>query len=290
MSNGINKRQNEENSIRLLGAQRQLYYEAKNLEGTIFLIGVAIPFILKVVQIFISQNSMLNTFTIIALITCTLVEMIKKSIIKKKKKMAAMIMQEFDTYVFKMPWNETLFGKKINIDTIVGEKAKKHFKISSKREKLIGWYVEEKDKLPHIKGIHSCQKENISWDMNLRKRYKWTSILFIILLLVIVIVINVINDNRVAQLLNDFFLVFPLGCWLYNTVINLNNDIERLEKLNVVLSEDILKTMDELQKIQKDIFEHRSNCLEIPDWLYEMFKKREEINAKEVTEIEVAKE
>ena len=57
MSNGINKRQNEENSILKLVAQRQMYREAKMINRVIFICSVGIPFILSLISLFFVDDS-----------------------------------------------------------------------------------------------------------------------------------------------------------------------------------------------------------------------------------------
>lgn len=55
MSNGIGERQNEENNIAYLAAQRQLYRDAKNWNRAVCVCSVILPFALSVLQIFITH-------------------------------------------------------------------------------------------------------------------------------------------------------------------------------------------------------------------------------------------
>lgn len=48
MSNGIGERQNEENNIAYLAAQRQLYRDAKNWNRAVCVCSVILPFALSV--------------------------------------------------------------------------------------------------------------------------------------------------------------------------------------------------------------------------------------------------
>ena len=57
MSNGIRKRENEEQSIEMLAAQRQLYNDAKKYGWLSSALSVWIPFILAILLLFISEDS-----------------------------------------------------------------------------------------------------------------------------------------------------------------------------------------------------------------------------------------
>ena len=55
MSNGIAIRQNEDNSIAMLAAQRQLYRDAKKYNTVSVALSVWIPFALAVILLFIPE-------------------------------------------------------------------------------------------------------------------------------------------------------------------------------------------------------------------------------------------
>ena len=57
MSNGIAMRQNEDNSIAMLAAQRQLYRDAKKYNTVAVALSVWIPFALAVILLFIPENT-----------------------------------------------------------------------------------------------------------------------------------------------------------------------------------------------------------------------------------------
>lgn len=57
MSNGIATRQNEDKSIAMLAAQRQLYRDVKKYNTVSVALSVWIPFVLSVILVFISENT-----------------------------------------------------------------------------------------------------------------------------------------------------------------------------------------------------------------------------------------
>ena len=56
MSNGIATRQNEDNSIAMLAAQRQLYRDAKKFNTVLVALSVWIPFALSVIFLLFPEN------------------------------------------------------------------------------------------------------------------------------------------------------------------------------------------------------------------------------------------
>jgi hypothetical protein len=53
-----------------------------------------------------------------------------------------------------------------------------------------------------------------------------------------------------------------------------------------IINNDVSKTMDELQDIQKMIFEHRKECYAIPNVIYQIFKDNDEDAARRVVSID----
>ena len=60
MSNGIRLRQNEEHSIEMLAAQRQLYNDAKKYDWLSTALSVWIPFVMAIMLLFISEDSLVG--------------------------------------------------------------------------------------------------------------------------------------------------------------------------------------------------------------------------------------
>lgn len=286
MSNGINQRQNEENSILSLAAQRQLYNEAKSVGGVVTLFAIFLPFMLSIVQIFVKNNSILSTVAYISSIVSLFIGIVFENFIEKKKKRAAIIQQQFDTYVYQMPWNKRLFGAEKNLSAEIAEKSEKLFSNPAEKPKLYDWYSVIADKLPLEKGILFCQKENICWDAGLRKRYRNVSIILTVAMSCFVIAIGIIKNESVQLLIYRMAFVAPILYWLYETAKNLNYDIRRLNKLYGELSGYDAKSMDDLQDIQKDIMEHRGTCRFVPNWFYEKFKSKDEVTIQKTAEIE----
>lgn len=279
MSNGILTRQNENNSIAMLAAQRQLYRDAKQFEILSVALSVWIPFALAVILFFSNQDSIWRYISYIIAIVSMIFSFAVDKWIDEKKRLAAFIQQKFDVYVYSMPWNDRIFGKNRNVNQEIAINSQKILGNKKEKDALYNWYtlaIEDKDLLS---GILLCQRENFWWDVGLRKRFRGISIFAIAFLCMAVLVMGLLKNEDVAQLLWRFAFIVPMVEWLLNTVKQLNKNIVDLKEIDIVINDDSSKTMDDLQDIQRMIYEHRKECYAIPDCIYKLFKNNDEDNA-----------
>ncbi len=286
MSNGIAVRQNEEKAIAMLAAQRQLYNDAKKLGTISIVLSVWLPFAMALILLFLPEESICKNVSYILAIVSMLFSFVVDKHINDKKKLAAFIQQKFDVYVYNMPWDERIFGKQKNVNQDIVTYSKQIIENSDKKERLYNWYTPTVDNRDLLTSILLCQRENLSWDVGLRKRYRLSSIIMIVFLCSFVIVMGLWQNESIAMLLWRFAFIVPMLEWLFDTVKTLNKDMERLKELDEIINNDVSKTMDELQDIQKMIFEHRKECYAIPNVIYQIFKDNDEDAARRVVSID----
>lgn len=286
MSNGIAVRQNEEKAIAMLAAQRQLYNDAKKLGAISVVLSVWLPFAMSLILLILPEESIWKSVSYILAIVSMLFSFVVDKHIDDKKKLAAFIQQKFDVYVYNMPWNERIFGKQKNVNQNIVTYSKQIIENSDKKERLYNWYTPAVDNRDLSTSILLCQRENFWWDVGLRKRYRLASVIMIVFSCSLVIVMGLWKNENIAMLLWRFAFIVPMLEWLFDTVKTLNKDMERLKELDEIINNDVPKTMDELQDIQKMIFEHRKECYAIPNIIYQMFKDNDEDAARRVVSIE----
>lgn len=247
MSNGIATRQNEDNSIAMLAAQRQLYRDAKKFNTVLVALSVWIPFALSVIILLIPENKEWKCISYILSIVSMIFSFVIDRCIEEKKQLAAFIQQKFDVYVYTMPWDKRIFGKDKNIDHEIATYSKKILKNLQEKNKLKDWYtpgVDEKDILDGILAMGLWKNEEIT------------------------------------ELLCRLAFVIPMIKWLLlDTVKKLNKDISILQELDGDINNNEMKTMEDLQDIQKVIFQHRKGCYAIPEIIYNIFKDNDEDRA-----------
>lgn len=279
MSNGINVRQNENNSIAMLAAQRQLYRDAKWFNTLSVALSVWVPFALAVVLLFVPENSAWQYASYLISIGSMLFSFIVDKWIDEKKKLAAFIQQKVDVYVYSMPWDNRIFGQNRNVNHEIVAYSGKILGKQEDKDSLYNWYPSAIDNKNVLEGILLCQRENYWWDVGLRKRFKIISIIMIAVLSIAVFMMGLFKNESVAQLLWRFAFIVPMVEWLLNTIKQINKDIISLNELDYIINDDKAKEMDDLQDIQRMIYEHRKGCYTIPDYVYKLFKNNDEDKA-----------
>lgn len=276
MNNGITRRQNEEKSIAMLAAQRQLYQDAKNINGFYIGISVWLPFALSIILLFLEKDSIFESLSYILSFFTLLVSYLVRKFIKNKKNLAAFIQQKFDVYVYQMPWDKRLFGENRNIDYEVANYSKKILSNSKEKKLLVDWYTKGVEDKSINSGIIACQRENLWWDVGLRKRYKSASKWIIFILCAIIITIGVAQNETICKLFYRAAFIVPLLKWLLDTIGQLDEDIVEICEISSKVDDNHKKSMKDLQDIQKHIYNHRKNCLSIPDFFYRFYRDNDE--------------
>lgn len=279
MSNGIRLRQNEKHSIEMLAAQRQLYSDAKRLGWSSTALSVWFPFGLATILLFISEDSLVGIMSYIVSIISAISSFIVDEKIKDKKDLAASIQQKFDTYIYTMSWDTRIFGKNRNLDDKIADFSRKILSDEEEKKSLYDWYTPSVDEKELKEGILSCQRENVWWDVGLRKRFKMGSIIAIFILCICVFIMGICKNESIVKLLWRFAFVAPMLEWLFSTIKQLNEDINKLQELDERINDGESKSKEDLQDIQKLIFDHRKKCFAIPNFFYEHFKDNDEDKA-----------
>lgn len=276
MSNGIGKRQNEEKSIAMLAAQRQLYSDVGALDSLNFVLSVILPVLFAILKECGTQWLWLKCLSCVLSIAMLFLSRLIVRTRKNKKSIAASIQLAFDLYVFQMPWDDKLFGKQENINPIVAEKSLKILKNENEKNKLINWYTPIVNDMPLEEGIFTCQKENHNWDTGIRKRYKTIAIVAITFIVTIFFVIGFVRNDPFQDWIITAVIILPMLIWLRDVICDLNDDIYRLKEMEHTINSVTNKSMDELQVLQKNITEHRKLALKIPNCFYKIFKNNDE--------------
>lgn len=287
MSNGINQRQNEDKSLMMLAAQRQLYSEAKGCENVMVALSVFIPFVLSFVLLFVSGDSPVGIVTYVVSIISAIVSFFLEGIVRKRKGLAAAIQQKFDVYVYSMPWDSRLFGKEKALNNEIADYSNRIMNDHEKKTALYDWYTSVADERPLLEGILMCQRENVWWDVGLRKKFKIASIIGIIILCACIFVLGILQNESVGRLLWRFAFVVPMIKWLLDMIKQINEDIDDLNELDSCVRETHSWTMEELQDIQRLVYEHRKKCFTIPNIFYAMFRENDEDKAHRAASMDI---
>ncbi|MBQ7682354.1 MAG: hypothetical protein IJT31_09130 [Oscillibacter sp.] len=274
-SNGIQARQHETANVAKLTAADRLYREIKRLKLLQLLLAVILPLLCTCLQLFNQGgNSLLDILAILSFV----LSLPCKSTIDGKNTLAADIKQDFDVSVYQMPWNEDLFGERRDLTKEIAENSGGVENSPYLRDE--DWYNKKADAMPILDGIFACQRENYAWDSAMRKRYRNLCALGIGALILAVVAVEIYKNETAAALVSGIVFILSALNWLLNIVHSLNEDLKRLDKMKASFQSTDTRTMKDLQKIQKAIYEHRKRAVVPPQFIYKMFKDSDEKTAK----------
>lgn len=273
----LRKRQNDKNNIKRLAAQRRIYSKAKKINYLIFGLVVLIPIIVSVLTTIPSlvflQNPNVTLLFHAYTVFMVFLQYFLTTHIEKMKKHAAYIQLESDMKVFDLKWNDRLLGPKVdNTELVVKEFDKFPKKDLSD---LNNWYdLSELEKKKREEVIRICQRQNLQWNSTL---YKRINIGFNILIWgsfgIFVFIIPFFRLNM-AQMINSAVNFIPLITWILDVNKNYQKNKNILDELKKLISNkgysNILAVM-----IEAKFTEYRQNDSLIPDWLYSLFRRKD---------------
>ena len=266
------------NIDRLL-AQRRLYSNAKRMQYILVAITVIIPVLVAFVTNFsnlkIDDPSWIYTIYAIAVIFG---EKILEIFIDRNKRTAASIQEKFDTNIFGIPENELLNSVFIDHD-IVRKYSKKDKRNINKVSRVTNWYSARIDCLQTNIAILFCQRMNICYDQNIKKKYNKLLISLSILTFATLLIISLTNDFSLKIFIIE--VILPSAPILNFTYKEINQNIEsvdNLQKLREIIETKLTSLsrtdtieIEELRNIQDRIFNNRILSPLIPNFIYRIF-------------------
>lgn len=283
---GIAERQNEQENLRLLAAQRQLYSEEKKRTGIwyVFSLFVAVSFLAASVLPFLKFFEPLVAFVVLVMM---LVELAMLPQIRQPRNIAAIIQEQFDCDVFDLEWNDALADKP---DPKVIEEAVQRFDKRKNRDqewkRLENWY---ENPIIYTAPIHvariACMKENIQWDSGQRREWVRWVIGITAAFVILFVGLGVREDWTLKQYFTGYFLLLiPLYVAIRDHVVRHLEANKQLDHLNSViefLSRDALRETADAAEIvrrtrylQTEICHHRMEGVPVIDWFYKKLGKK----------------
>ena len=286
--NKIPETQLEPIQLKRLAAQRQLYSNAKRIQAiqVVFVFASPILTVLAVCHLLAAVWAAVSGIIIACLF---LVFDYQQKSLKQK---AAKIQELFDCAVLELNWREIMAGSHFEIET-VEKYASKHRRKDPNYIKLKDWYSKNVGKLPLHLGRIACQRENCWWDAQLRRRYaKWVIGVFFALLIVVLICFGLTRDWTLEKLilLEDFILlvlnpltpafIFAVKQYKENTnsAISLDKLKEHTEKIwdKALVDANPEELTQTSRYLQDESYHHRRTNSLIFNWVYDLFKNKDE--------------
>ena len=262
--NEIFKRQNETEMQRLIVTQHYTYSNAKCWVAVLFCVLVILPVGINIALFFSLPDIVVGILAFSSLVLLALGELIRNHILNQKK-LAAMLQQKFDTYVFDM-------DESCGLDeNLIAQQIEKYKKKDWARKE--NWYQNYED-LDKNKIIFYCQKENIDWTGNISKKFCNFLIAIISFLLISFVVNFIINNSSIIKILSISIAALPLisyGFSSYKKIKHDNNDLLEMDKLAKEINSNIdnlndIELRNKINILQTMIYKFRQTKYLIPDW------------------------
>jgi SMODS-associating 4TM effector domain len=284
--NNIPQDQNILSRLNLLAAQRQLYSDAKIIQAISVIVCIPLAVVSSIIV------AMLPKYTVYAAlwgILATFLDLLFLSRLQKStQEKAAKIQQCFDCEVLQLNWAKSNCGMEIDPETI--HDASIRFLGKNKNySALEDWYPISVGKLPIHQARIICQRANVWWDAQLRRRYSRQVITILALLTTIIFLIGLIGgltiEKFVLAILAPLVPAFVSG--LRQCVENgeAATKLDRLRENTEILVRETIdgkSTPQDLESksydLQGQIYENRRRSPLIFNWIYSLLKRKDEEN------------
>ncbi|WP_414517629.1 S-4TM family putative pore-forming effector [Nostoc sp. PCC 9305] len=282
--NKIPQEQNIQLQLERLAAQRQLYSDAKSIQNASMIL--SIPLVV-VWSIFIALLPRFQVYAALWGIAVTFLDILILSRWQKYlQEKAAKIQQLFDCDILQLDWSKLNSGSRPEPETIIDSSAKYRHKYIN-YSKLENWYPINVSQLPIYQARIICQRCNIWWDANLKRRYSNLVIVVLIAITIIVFLVGLIGgltlEKFVLATLTPLVPTFVFGLRQY---IDNNEAATRLDRLrensesiwqqvvNGRIAPQELET--ESYNLQNQIYDNRRLSPLIFDWIYYRLQRKNE--------------
>ncbi len=288
----ITKIQNEPLQLRRLAAQRQLYDEARRLQAWRFFIAIPMAIAWAILAKLLWDNNLIQILGSVVLALINIFPLTSLEAVYREK--AAKIQELFDCDVLKLPWNSASFGNPPAAD-FIGKYADKYDPNNYGKQPLENWYPGPIDDLPLPFARIVCQRSNLSWDAQLRRRYVKGIVLFLILLAALIVaaawLLGLEKMDKLAYMIASLVPAVTLGINEIKTNLQAAASLDLIRQRMDDLwhlafcakaDEDELKSAS--RNWQNDIYLHRKNSPVLLRWIYKHFRDRDETKAYKSTE------
>lgn len=284
--NNIPQEQNTSPQLDRLAAQRQLYSDAKLLQLISIIISVPLAILASIlVAMFSKMAAFAGLYGVIATLLDTLVfSRLQKSIQEK----AAKVQQLFDYEVLQFDCSRLNCRITIEPETIADASSRFRRK-NTTYSTLQNWYPVSVGKLPLYQARIICQRSNVWWDSQLRRRYYNWLIIVLIALTVVVISFGLIGDltleKFVLAIIAPLTPAFIFGLRQYTEHKEAATRLDKLKENAENLLQEVSKGRYPVQDIETEsyslqfqIYDNRRLNPLIFDWFYSWLKRKDEEN------------
>lgn len=288
MKNDILIRQNKQEELERLAAQRELYSAAKRIFAIQGILTVIIPVVLACFAIAFESWAPYIAWYGVAIFAIDLLAIDPQ--IKKLKTKAAKIQELFDCTVLQLSYSELKTVNDITVEDVL-RYYNAHQKIATNIEKIKDWYpvAIAEVSLPIARII--CQRSSCWWDKKLREEYCQRIKYLIIAVIVGIVTGCLFAKTGTVQLVLIISALVPFlqfAIKQYNDNVDMNCRLEQLSAYIEQVWRDIVRDSvadpelkNESRRIQDGIYDNRVLSPLIFDCFYKKSRSGNELTMNE---------
>lgn len=282
--NSIPQEQNAHRKLDLLAAQRQLYSDAKRLQMLSVIISVPVVIVWSIL---VALFPLLAVYAGLWGIVVTFLELLVFSRLQKStQEKAAKVQQIFDCEVLQFDWVSLNCGIRVEPETIID--ASNRFKHKNPNcSNLPDWYPVSVGRLPISQARIICQRSNVWWDSQLRRRYSNWIVIILVALTTTVLLIGLIGgltlEKFLLAVLAPLIPAFVFGLRQYTEHNEAATRLDRLRENAEALIQEVINgrfTSQDLEResygLQTQIYDNRRRSPLFFDWLYSRLRRKNE--------------
>lgn len=278
--NPILNNQNSPELVKLLQASTVAYTKAKSgeIKVTYFLLFLSLAY--PITYLLIKSEEVK-----LALFGCsfglTIFVQIFSGRFKGNTSKGAIFKEEFDTFVFNLPWKSTL--KKPDRREVL------HLSQQYKGNEIKDWYSPNlSGNIDHNISVAVLQHTNTSWDIELRKSFRrWLTNFVIAYSLILFLCFVLLKTDA----LTIFLLLFSLLSFFTHFISLYRGHTEAIEKREaiskhldeIIRNKGIIST-EELRDVQDEIYISRQQPAKVPNFFFRWYQKQLNEEAEEYIE------
>ena len=271
----INKKQNDEKGLHLNACFGIAYQSSKNIGYLNLFLAVIIPVLLSVsIEWFELMGWSLIPDVLSILLVPIVIALSRWE--GNAQWYAADIHQLFECYIFDMPWEIRYFGEDQKLRERLAHRAKRKLKNAKYHKKRSNWYEEDRAEFissSAAQAIFNCQKTNILWETNLRKRYGTYCIALVVLIVLTVVLIYGITMSNMKQMVNNLVLCLPIIVLVLEKYFRLRDDLDRVKMMDIIVKDADPEDGVSLLLLQRALLDHRRCNAQIPYFFYKAIQK-----------------
>lgn len=262
--------QNKPENLRLLEASSVAYSKSKLGENTITYLLLFLSITYPIVYLELKNDSVKIVLFGLSFVIAVLIQLLY-SIFKNNTCKGALFKEEFDTFLFNLPWKSTI--KRPDRREVL------QLALQYNGKEIKDWYSTNfSDKIDNNTVVAILQYSNTWWDIELRKSYHtWLNIILVLHTIFLLLCLFFFSPD----FMTIFLLLFSLLAFYIHLINIIRGNSEVIEKrtsiahhLDTKIQNKEPLSTSELRDIQDEIYYTRQQSIKVPNFLFRKYQSK----------------